>query len=122
MGTTMLHAEKQNALIMRPSSVTTSSSDGPLKGSRTKLAARSVGWRNDTQPLVRSMCQVVFWKSPWTLESEAAEKVLASVLVLHAWPKILEAAEVVAGIFDKHHEWSRALSRPRPDVFKLLCR
>lgn len=68
------------------------------------------------------MCQVVFWKSPWTLESGAAEKVLASVLVLHAWPKILEAAKAMAGIFEKHHEWSRALSRPRPDVFKLLCR
>ena len=102
--------------------MTTSSSDGPLKGSRTKLAARSAGWHNDAQPLVRSMCQVVFWKSPWTLESGAAEKVLASVLVLHAWPKILEAAKAMAGIFEKHHEWSRALSRPRPDVFKLLCR
>ena len=46
------------------------------------------------------MCQVVFWKSPWTLESGAAEKVLASVLVLHAWPKILEAAKAMAGIFE----------------------
>ena len=68
------------------------------------------------------MCQVVFWKSPYTLERGAAEKVLASVLVLHAWTKILVVAEAVAGIFEEHHEWSRALSRQRPDVFKLLCR
>ena len=122
MGTTMLHAEKQNALIIEA-----------IKRDHFKLRWTSEGFTDEAGSKVSGVAQ---W-CPATCAIHVSGCLLEKPLDFGEWrsreslglssgstclAKNIGSCQGHGWDLRKHHEWSRALSRPRPDVFKLLCR